>query len=120
MADRSLVLTWGEVVRGREERAFENFNAVVQYYASRQRLGQIEKVDVVLLAPNAMMGGLIVLQGSEQQLRELREEEEFQRLLIEGTLIVDDLTVYDGYVEQGVAQQMAMWQEAIHKVPQMA
>ena len=32
--------------------------------------------------------------------------------------LFDDLTVLDGYVDDGIAAQMAMWQEAIAKVPQ--
>jgi hypothetical protein len=120
MADRSLVFTWGQVVRGREERALDNFNAVVTYYGGRQRLGELEQVDVILLEPNATMGGMIILQGSEQQLHDLRAQEQFRQLLAEGMLIVDDLAMYEGYVGQGVADRMALFQEAIHKVPQMA
>jgi hypothetical protein len=120
MADRSLVISWGAVVRGREERALDNFNAVVSYYGHLQQDGRIERFDVTLLAPNTMLGGFMVLQGSADQLAAVREDEEFQRLLIEGSLIVDDLAVNDGYVNEGLAAQMALWQDAIHKVPQMA
>ena len=120
MADRSLMISWGEVVRGREERAFDNFNAVVTYHARLQQEGRIERLAVVLLSPNPTMGGFMLLQGSAEQMNAVREDEEFQRLLTEGTLIVDDLTIYDGYVNEGLATQMGMWQEAIHKVPQMA
>jgi len=120
MADRSLVITWGQVVRGREERAFDNFNAVVSYYAGLQAAGRIEDVRVTLLGPNAVLNGFMELVGTAEQLAAVREDPEFQRLIIEGTLIVDELTVLDGYVDDGIAAQMAMWQEAIAKVPQMA
>jgi hypothetical protein len=120
MADRAMVITWGEVVRGREERAFDNFNAVVAYHAGLQQDGRIERLDVVLLSPNATLGGFMLLQGSAEQMSAVREDEEFQRLVTEGTLIVDDLTIHDGYVNEGLATQMGMWQDAIHKVPQMA
>jgi hypothetical protein len=120
MADRSMVLTWGQVVRGREERAFDNFNAVVAYHAGLQAAGRIEDLRVTLLGPNAALGGFMQLVGSAEQLAAVREDPEFQRLVVESTLIVDDLCVLDGYVDDGVAAQMAMWQEAIGKVPQMA
>jgi hypothetical protein len=120
MADRSLVFTWGQVVRGREERALENFQAVTTYYGGRKRLGEIEQFDVVLLEPNAAMGGMMILQGSEDQLRALRHQEQFLQLMAESSLIVDDLTLFDGFVGQGVADRMALFAEAIHKVPQMA
>ena len=68
MADRSLVISWGEVVRGREERAYDNFNAVVTLYGRMQQEGRIERFDVTLLAPNGGPGGFMQLLGSAQQL----------------------------------------------------
>jgi hypothetical protein len=115
-----MVITWGEVVRGREERALENFNAVVAYHTGLQRLGRVERTDVTLLSPNAGIRGFIQVVGSAAQMAAVRDDVEFQRLVAEGTLIVDDLTIVDGYVDQGIAEQMALYQEAIAKVPQMA
>jgi hypothetical protein len=120
MADRSLVISWGEVVRGREERAYENFNAVVTLYGRMQQEGRIERFDVTLLAPSAGPGGFMQLLGSAQQLAAVREDEEFRRLLVEASLIVDDLAVTDGYVNEGIAREMGLWQEAVAKVPQAA
>lgn len=119
MADRSIVISWGAVVRGREERALDNFNAVVSYYGRLAEEGRIERFDVTLLAPNAKLAGFMQLQGSAQQMAAAREDQEFQRLLTEASLIVDDLTLLDGYVADGIGEQMRMWQEAITKVPQM-
>ncbi|UGS37346.1 hypothetical protein [Capillimicrobium parvum] len=118
MADRALVLTWGAVVRGREERAMENFNEVVGLYGRMQQDGRIEQFDVTLLMPNAHMEGFIQLQGSAEQLAAVKEDPEFQRLMTESTLIVDELTITDGYVNEGIAAQMEMYRDAISKVPQ--
>jgi hypothetical protein len=115
-----MVITWGQVVRGREERAFDNFNAVVAYHAGLQSAGRIERLQVTLLSPNAALGGFMQLVGSAEQLAAVREDAEFQRLIVEASLIVDDLTLLDGYVDDGIAAQMALWQEAISKTPQMA
>jgi hypothetical protein len=120
MADRSMVITWGQVVRGREERALDNFNAVVAYHAGLQAAGRVERFTVTLLSPNAVMGGFMQLLGTGGQLAAVRDDPEFQRLLVESSLIVDDLTVIDGYVDDGLAAQMALFQEAIAKSPQMA
>ncbi len=120
MADRSLVISWGDVVRGREERALDNFNAVVGLYGRMQQEGRIERFDVTLLAPNGRLGGFMQLLGSAEQLAAVREDDEFQRLLTEGTLIVDDLALTDGYVGAGIGEQMQLFQQAVAKVPQMA
>jgi hypothetical protein len=115
-----MVITWGQVVRGREERALDNFNAVVAYNAGLQAAGRVERFSVTLLSPNAVMGGFIQLLGTAEQLAGVRDDAEFQRLIVESSLIVDDLTVIDGYVDDGLAAQMALFQEAIAKAPQMA
>lgn len=120
MADRVLLLTWGQVVRGREERALENFNEVVGLYGRMQQEGRIERFDVTLLLPNATIDGFMQLHGSTAQIAAVREDAEFQRLVTEATLIVDDLSITDGYVNEGIAAQMDVWQHAIARVPQMA
>lgn len=120
MADRAMVITWGEVVRGREERAAENFNDAVGLYGRMQQDGRIERFDVTLLLPNAGIHGFMQLQGSAEQIAAVREDAEFRRLLIEAGLIVDRLTLTEGYVNEGIASQMAQWQQAVAKVPQMA
>jgi len=120
MADRALLITWGMVVRGREERALENFNEVVGLYGRMQQDGRIESFDVSLLMPNGSIDGFIQLRGSAEQLAAVREDQDFQRTLAESSLIVDDIRVIDGFVEQGVAAQMELYRAAIAKVPQTA
>jgi hypothetical protein len=118
MADRVVFISWGQVVRGREERAMENFNETVGLYGQMQQDGRVESFDVVLLNPSTGMDGYIVIKGSADQLSKLKDSEDFQRQLATATLIVDDLKMTDGYTNEGVAQQMAIYQEAISKVPQ--
>lgn len=120
MADRCLMITWGEVVRGREERALENFNEVLGYYGRLQQEGKIESFDTVLLSPNGHLDGYIQLNGSAQQLAAAKEEDEFQRILAESSLIVDDLRLIEGVCNEGVAKQIEIFQQAVSKVPQTA
>lgn len=119
MADRLLFIGWGETVRGREERALEVFNEAVGFYGRCQQEGRIEKLDVVLLTPHGGgLGGYMELHGSAEQLAALRQDEEFLRNMVDASLIVEELGIVEGYTNEGVAQQMAMFQEATSKVPQ--
>jgi hypothetical protein len=118
MADRLLVISWGEPVRGREERALEEFNASVGFYGRKQQEGRIERFDVRLLAPSSRVGGYMEIEGSAEQLAALKEDPEFQRNLVNASLCVDDIRTTDGYCNQGVADQMALYTEAVSKVPQ--
>jgi hypothetical protein len=119
MADRMLFIGWGETVRGREERALEAFDEAVGFYGRLQQEGRIESFDVVLLSPHGGMGGYMELHGSAQQLAEVREDREFRRIITGAELIVDELTMADGFANEAIAGQMELFREAIAKVPQM-
>ena len=118
MADRLLCISWGEPVRGREERALEEFNTSVGFYGRKQQEGRIERFDVRLLAPSSRVGGYMEIEGSAEQIAALKEDPEFQRNMVNASLCVDDLRLTDGYCNQGVADQMVLYTEAVLKVPQ--
>jgi hypothetical protein len=120
MADRVLLISWSTTVRGREERALEVFNETMGMYGRMQQDGRIESFDVVLLTPNGGMDGYIEIHGSAQQLAALREDEEFQRGMVDAELVIEDMRVVDGWTNAGIAKQMAIYQEAVAKVPQRA
>ena len=120
MADRLLVISWGEPVRGREERALEEFNTAVGYYGRKQQERAIERFDVRLLAPSGRVGGYMEIEGTAEQIAAMKDETEFQRNIVNASLCVDDIRVTDGYCNQGVADQMAVYTEAVSKVPQTA
>jgi hypothetical protein len=120
MADRMLFIAWGTPVRGREERGLEVFNEAIGLYGRMQGEGRIEKFDVVLLAPNAGLNGYIELYGSAEQLHALRESKDFRRTLADASLVVDDLRQIDGFANEAIARQMALYQESIAQVQQIA
>ncbi len=120
MADRVLFIGWETPVRGREERGLEVFNESIGLYGRMQQEGRIEKFNVVLLDPAGDLNGYIELHGSAEQLSAARESEDFRRTLIDASLIVDGLRVIDGFTNEGVAREMALYQESIARVPQIA
>ncbi len=118
MADRLLFLSWGTPVRGMEERSVEVFNEALGYYDRLQQAGRIEAFEVVLLAPNGGPSGYAELRGSAAQLASVREDEVFRRILVDAGMVVDDLRVVDGYCNEGVAEAVGIFQEAVAGVPQ--
>lgn len=120
MAERVLFISWGEVVRGREIAAFENFNETIGLYGRLQQEGRIESFDVVLLDPSIDIAGYAEIHGTPEQIATLKESEDFRRSLYNGSLIVDNLKMADGYTNEGIAKEMGLYQEAISKVPQSA
>jgi hypothetical protein len=120
MADRLLFISWGETVRGREDRALEVFNDAMGILGRMQQEGRIEKFDAVLLSPNGDIDGYIEVHGTAQQIAAVREDEEFIRNTVDAELCVDRIRHVEGYANEGVARMMGLYQEAISKVPQRA
>src|SRR5271154_1373375 len=120
MADRVLFIGWGTPVRGREERGLEVFNETIGLCGRMQQEGRIEKFDVVLLGPNTDLAGYIELHGSAEQLAAVRESEDFRSNQADASLIVDGLRQIDGATNEGVARDIALYQDSIARVPQTA
>ena len=118
MADRVLLISWGSSVRGREERGLEVFNETMGLFGRMQQDGRIERFNVVLLEPNSLLDGFIELQGSAEQLAAVRASEDFRRTIADATLIVDDMNLIEGAVNEGIAREVALYQESIARVPQ--
>src|ERR1700730_8561145 len=113
MADRVLFIGWSTPVRGREERGLEVFNEAIGMYGRMQQEGRIEAFDVVLLGPNGELNGYMEVHGSAEQLPAVREDDEFQRNMIDASLVVDGLRQIEGFTNEEVARQMTRYQESI-------
>ena len=120
MADRLLFIGWGTPIPGREERALEVFNETVGLYGRMQQDGRIESFDVTLLSANSTLNGYIELHGNSAQMAALYSDEEFMRAVADASMIVADLNVLNGFVNEGVAKQMGIFAEAAARVPQLA
>ena len=120
MADRVLFISWGQTVRGAEERGLEVFNEALGILGRMQQDGRIESFDVALLQPNGDLNGFIAVQGSTEQLTALQQDDEFLRNTVDAQLIVDDLRHVMGYTNDGVARMVGLFQDAMSKVPQRA
>jgi len=118
MADRVLFISWSNPVRGAEERAVEAFNEALGLFGRMQQEGRIESFDVALMAPNNDLGGCMLLRGTAQQIDAVRSDEEFERNTIKAQLSVERICHIEGYINEGVARIMGLYQEAIAGIPQ--
>ena len=118
MADRMLLISWGDPCPrhgGARARGVQRGNRVDGPDAAR---GRIESFDVALMSPNADMNGYVAVRGTAAQINAMRQDEEFLRSTADASMIVDNLRHIEGAVNEGVARQLAIYQEAIAKVPQ--
>lgn len=120
MADRMLMVTWREAVRGQETRALEVFNEAIAIMGRHQQEGRIEDFDVALLEPNSAFGGYIAVRGTREQISALRADEEFRRNTLDATLCVDGICHVEGVCNEGVAEEMGLYMQALEALPQQA
>ena len=114
MADAGLFIGWGQVVRGREDRALDVFNETVEFYGQMQSDGRIESFDVCLLEPHGgELGGFVLLRGTEDQIEAVHRAEDFERVMTKASLIVDDLGVVPAAMGASLARAMSIYQEEI-------
>src|SRR4051812_35323209 len=114
MAEAGLFTGWGPPVRGREAKGLEVFNEAVSFYGSQQESGAIESFEVAFLAPHGGdLAGFILVRGSEEQIAALRANDEFARLNARAGLVVERFGVVDAAVDEAIAEQVSVYQEAI-------
>jgi hypothetical protein len=114
MADAGLFIGWGQVVRGREQRAVQVFNETVEYWGGLQGDGKIETFEVVLLTPHGGdLAGFGLLRGSEEQISALQTDEEFQRMVTRADQIIESLGVVTAALGEGIGRVMAQYQGEI-------
>jgi hypothetical protein len=117
MADAALFVGWGNVVRGREQRALEVFNEALQYYADLQRTKDIESFEVVLLEQHGGdLNGFVIIRGEEDRLARLRTDQDFQRRIIRAQLIVDNVGVVAGLIGNSITRGMADYMAEVEKL----
>jgi hypothetical protein len=113
MAEAGLFIGWGAPVRGRESRSLDVFNESIQYWGSLQQGGRIENFEVVLLYPHGGdLYGFALLRGTHDQLNEVGGDDEFLRLTTRAGMVVEGLGVVRAALDEGLQQQIELFQQA--------
>lgn len=114
MAEAALCNVWGAPIPGREKQALNVYSETMQYWAGLQQEGKIERFDVTILAPSGgEVAGFLVARGTAEQIDSLRRSKEYQQRVARVQLVASHLTVADAYVDEGLAEIMAQYQEVI-------
>jgi hypothetical protein len=117
MADAGLFVGWGPPVRGRETKGLDVFGEAIAFYGTCQEAGEIESFETVLLGPHGGdLSGFFLLRGSEEQCATLRARDDFQRITTRAAMVVDNLGVIPAVIDDGVGDQIAVYQEAISAI----
>ncbi len=114
MADRVLFMGWNRPVVGREQKAMELFQKVVEFYGKLQTDGRIESFEPVILAAHGGdLNGFFMLKGKAEKLAELREDDAFVQIVIEAGYCLDGFGVVPGYIGEGITDVISRWSKLL-------
>jgi hypothetical protein len=113
MAGDELFIGWGPVVRGREQTALKVFQETIEFHGALQQDGKIDSFDAHLIAPHGDdLAGFIMLHGERSKLDDVRNSEDFERLIARAGTVVDQMGVLNAYSGEALGQAMARFQAA--------
>jgi len=113
----AVVVTWGNVVHGREAKAFEVFGRALEHLDELAKTGRIFGHHEYFAQTGQGPTGIQIIDGEATELKALLDDDEFQHNVMAGSLIVEGLTVnlYAGgdadSITQLVGQAMTVEQE---------
>jgi hypothetical protein len=113
MAGDELFIGWGPVVRGREQTALKVFQETIEFHGALQRDGKIDSFDAHLIAPHGGdLAGFIMLHGERSKLDDIRNSEDFERLIARAGTVVDQVGVLNAFSGEALGQAMGRFQAA--------
>jgi hypothetical protein len=114
MANFGLFIGFGVPARGREKGATAVFGELLQLLAQQAQQGNIESFEPCLMQPHGGdLGGFVLVRGDQSKLDQLAASKEFQRAIIRGQLIAENLGVVRCMLGEEVQTQMGLFMEAV-------
>ena len=121
MADYALFIGWGNVVHGREEMSLRVFQETVDFWTRCQEDGRIDGFEPFLLEPHGGgLTGFMLAYGERDRLDQVRESEEFERIMARAGAVVDDLGVVTAYTQNALGRVMGQFQETAGELGRLA
>jgi hypothetical protein len=93
----SIVVSWGSAIPGRERKLVDVFGRVLKYAGQLKQTGRVEDVRVFVPKIGAFRDTLMLF-GNLDGLMAVLYDPEFEKLLVEGTIVVQalDVQVWEG------------------------
>jgi hypothetical protein len=117
MADSGLFIGFGLPVRGRERQATRVFSEFVEYLGRQQQEGVIESFEPVLLEPHGgELGGFFMIRGDQDSLARVRASAEYERLIVRGEVIAENLGVVGAFLGERLIGQLTMFDQQVEEL----
>lgn len=110
----TIFLGWNYPRAGREKQAGELFGAAVQYFMNAQQQGDITSFEPVMLSLHGGdLNGFFIIRGEAGKLEEMRNSEEFFKLVTQLNVCVDGIGAIPGWNGEAVNEIMQNWSQFI-------
>ena len=110
--DAALISTWGDTIPGREGKALEVFMELLGYWGKVHADGKCSEPKVYFNQDGSE--GVFIVEGKSDDLNEVVESEEFEKLTAKGHLIVQNLRshLYYGGTDDELTRGTRIFAEA--------
>lgn len=116
MAESGFWIAWGLPTQGREPQALETLKASRSFLEELTEAGRIERYDVTILRPQTSeLGGFFLIQGSREQIDQLRHDADFERWATRVQLVADRVAMVDAWVGNGIDEACDLYTEALRE-----
>ena len=86
----------------------------LEYYGKLQAEGRIESFEpVILTAHGGDLNGFFLIRGDGKNLDEIRREDDFINLIIEGGYFLDRFGVITGFIGEGLETVFNKWSKLV-------
>lgn len=116
--NKSIVIQWGSSVAGRENIGLELFLGVTQYYDGLVKDDKLGSSQVVLFENGSFedKSGMMILTGSEDQIKAVIESEKHRENVTKAMHIVKNVQLASGTTGEGVpenVQNLVKWRKEL-------
>jgi hypothetical protein len=119
----AIVASWGSPVRGREAKGLESFGNALTYFEGLAKQGRIHghKEYFSLTGNSSKWAGMMIIEGELDELLKLQTEDEYQRVTIEASAIVENFTTQlsAGGSDQAVQEQIGRYTQTLGELGYM-
>lgn len=116
MSDAGFWIAWGLPTQGREPQALDALKKSRAFLAELAETGRIERYDVAILRPQTSeLGGFVLVQGSTQQIDQLRRDADFERWVNQVQVVADRVGIVDAWVNDGLDEATDLYIDALRE-----
>ena len=116
MSDAGFWIAWGLPTQGREPQALDALKKSRAFLAELSDSGRIERYDAVILRPQTSeLGGFFLVQGSTQQIDQLRRDADFERWVNQVQIVADRVGIVDAWVGDGIDEATDLYTDALRE-----